>query len=311
MVSIVLILFVLFLVIFVLPIIVLRVVALYPTTSKDKEGSKTQNEKKNDDDGSVKETSAFDKLSSKPFVLVHAHADDEAMFFLPTLLPVRERMSEEIYSQCSVVCFTSEPLIRAEEYFECATNVLGLTPSQVHILHCPSNMNDEEETHLKALQSRIGSSLYLPKENSMTTIRDGFQYHYNREVVAESLEHILASDFEWNNHNFLTFDGYGVSGHPNHIDVSHGVLYACQQHNTTVFTLDSVPLVVKYLPTLFTLRFMTTVNDENTICTYSKKASNTLLYALTKVYRSQLTWYRCCFAVISMYAYCNILHIVQ
>ena len=301
--------FVLLLLVFVLPLIVLRVVLSHSAAREAKEGSKRE-KKTDDDDASVE--SAIDKLKSKPFVLVHAHADDEAMFFLPTLLTLREQMPAELYSQCSVVCFTSDPLIRAEEYFACATTVLGLSPSQIHVLHSPGNTSDDE-SHLKEVQSRLGSALYLPTEEdtSMAAILDGFQYHNSKEVIAEALERILTSDFDWNNYNFITFDGYGVSGHLNHIDVSRGVLHACKEHGAAVFTLDSVPLAVKYVPALFSLRYMTSSNDGNTVCTYSKKASNTLLFTLTKVYRSQLTWYRCCFAMISMYAYCNTLHITQ
>ena len=127
------------------------------------------------------------------------------------------------------------------------------------------------------------------------------------------MEHILSGSFDWNSYNFITFDDYGISGHPNHIDVSYGVRHLCINHSSTVFTLDSVPLIVKYIPALFLTRFLllSSSNDSKTICTSSSKASRTLLYALTKVYQSQLTWYRCCFALISMYGYCNTLHIID
>ena len=45
----------------------------------------------------------------------------------------------------------------------------------------------------------------------------------------------------------ITFDGYGVSGHPNHRSVCEGVLHLCREKESlNVFLLESVSLLRKY-----------------------------------------------------------------
>lgn len=253
---------------------------------------------------------ATDLLLSRPFVLVHAHADDEVMFFLPTLQLLRARLPPALYAQSTVVCLTSNPLLRATEYGACAAQLLSLAPAQVRVVHCPVH-NEPEGTCPEAT---------LVDVERETGLWDGFAHRYAAETVADVLVRALPRGLDWGAVNFVTFDAHGVSGHPNHIDVARGVRHACSVHNATVFALDSVPCVVKYVPALFALRFAHVAGcgekenkkeAEAVVAVCSATARRTLLHALRHVYRSQLVWYRCCFAVISMYAYCNTLRIVH
>lgn len=255
---------------------------------------------------------ATDLLLSRPFVLVHAHADDEVMFFLPTLQLLRARLPPALYAQSTVVCLTSNPLLRATEYGACAAQLLGLAPAQVRVVHCP--VRDECTERAECPEATL---VDVERE---TGLWDGFAHRYAAETVADVLVRALPRGLDWGAVNFVTFDARGVSGHPNHIDVARGVRHACSVHGATVFALDSVPCIVKYVPALFSLRFAQVVaagenkrgkEAEEVVAVCSATARKTMLHALRHVYRSQLVWYRCCFAVISMYAYCNTLRIVH
>ena len=268
-------------------------------------------------------TEAEALLLSRPFVLVHAHADDEVMFFLPTLQLLRARLPPALYAQSLVVCMTSNPLLRATEYGACAAQLLGLAPSQVRVVHCPEP-STTTTTSTEAASAAAETTTTLVTVGAETGLWDGFAHRYAAEVVADTLVRVLPRGFDWRGANFVTFDAHGVSGHPNHIDVARGVRHACAVHGGTVFALDSVPCAVKYVPALYALRFALLAssssrsassdsdsNRTSVVAVCSATARHTLLHALRHVYRSQLVWYRCCFAVLSMYAYCNTLRIVQ
>ena len=250
-------------------------------------------------------------LLTRPFVLVHAHADDEVMFFLPLLQLLRARLPPALYAQSLVVCMTSNPLVRAAEYGACAAQLLGLAPAQVRVVHCPT------PTETASATAAAEETTTLVTVGAETGLWDGFAHRYAAETVAETLARVLPRGHDWARTTFVTFDARGVSGHPNHIDVARGVRHACRVRGGTVLALDSVPCAVKYVPALYAARFARLAararasgDTGTTVAVCSATARRTLLHALRHVYRSQLVWYRCCFAVLSMYAYCNTLRIV-
>lgn len=281
------------------PIVLLRALTLYQRSKSCSSTSASCS-----DAGEKKELGCV--LLEHPFVLVHAHADDEVMFFLPTLLRLRQQMDPATYARSLVVCMTSNPPQRAHEYVASATRVLGLAPSQVRVVHCcPDARSPAPCAFCDA--AAPGAVTVLPRG----TLCDGMENRFDTGTVVGVLESVLGHGFCWSQHVFLTFDEGGVSGHPNHIDVGRGVLRACREHGAAaVYTLDSVPLVVKYVPALAALRFawLRWVQQRpGTVTTCTASASGALLHALVCVYRSQLVWYRCCFAVLSSYAYFNTL----
>lgn len=259
------------------------------------------------------------QLLARPFVLVHAHADDEVMFFLPTLQLLRARLPPALYAQSLVVCMTSNPLLRAAEYGACAAQLLGLAPAQVRVVHCCPLPDGDGPTTATAAEEAAEAEAAAERTTTLVTVDaetglwDGFAHRYAPAAVAATLARVLPRGFDWRGANFVTFDARGVSGHPNHIDVARGVRHACRTHGGTVFVLDSVPCAVKYVPALYALRLLVLQRRarRGTVAVCSATARRTLLHALRHVYRSQLVWYRCCFAVLSMYAYCNTLRIIH
>ncbi|KAI4837256.1 N-acetylglucosaminyl-phosphatidylinositol de-N-acetylase [Plasmodium brasilianum] len=79
----------------------------------------------------------------------------------------------------------------------------------------------------------------------------------------------------------LTFDKYGVSGHPNHISIYNSARLLSKTKDVKVFTLNSANLIPKYLG-FYSLPFI-------------------LHTKLMTLYKSQFAHYRMLFCLISQY----------
>ena len=143
----------------------------------------------------------------------------------------------------------------------------------------------------------------------------------------------------------LTFDNYGVSGHPNHIATYNGVLRACQMNFQAtkppvyLYTLESVGIVRKYIGVLdiAVTSLLSLFSRERSSVTLHHNWSNAvppLAQVLTKTssyskminvchsaapltshslmvaHDSQYVWFRCLFVIFSRYAYINTLILV-
>uniref|UniRef100_A0A7S2HFT7 N-acetylglucosaminylphosphatidylinositol deacetylase n=1 Tax=Zooxanthella nutricula TaxID=1333877 RepID=A0A7S2HFT7_9DINO len=106
----------------------------------------------------------------------------------------------------------------------------------------------------------------------------------------------------------LTFDGIGVSGHPNHISTSLGVRRACDicavegSSSFEVLLLESAPLPWKYFGWLCIWADAFRERADAARCTCRSPLA--CLRALA-CHWSQLVWYRVLFTLFSRYAFVN------
>ncbi|XP_048559981.1 probable N-acetylglucosaminyl-phosphatidylinositol de-N-acetylase isoform X2 [Triticum urartu] len=151
---------------------------------------------------------------SRNVLLVLAHPDDESMFFTPTILFL-ESKGHKLHVLCmSLGNADGFGDTRKEElYNACAT--LKIPAEQVAVLD-----------HQK--------------------LQDGFHEEWDHGLLAElTMEQIQLWDID----TIVTFDSYGVSGHPNHRDVHHGIcklLHENQQENIEAWELVSLNMFRKY-----------------------------------------------------------------
>ncbi|XP_051219962.1 probable N-acetylglucosaminyl-phosphatidylinositol de-N-acetylase isoform X3 [Lolium perenne] len=185
---------------------------------------------------------------SRNVLLVLAHPDDESMFFTPTILFLKSK-GHNIHILCmslvATTIFTGNAdglgNIRKEELYKaCAT--LKIPAEQVEVLD-----------HQK--------------------LQDGFQEKWNHGLLAElTMEQIQLWDID----TIVTFDSCGVSDHPNHRDVHHGIrklLHENQQGNIEAWEL----------------------------------VSPSRTFEAMAAHRSQWVWFRRLFVRFSSYTYINML----
>ncbi|GJN26019.1 hypothetical protein PR202_gb13914 [Eleusine coracana subsp. coracana] len=123
-------------------------------------------------------------------LLVVAHPDDESMFFAPTIMFLNSR-GHRIHILC-MSQGNADGLgnFRKEELYN-ACDTLKIPRNQVKALDHPK-------------------------------LQDGFHEKWDHGLLAElAMEHVQLWDIDL----IVTFDSYGVSGHPNHRDVHHGIWY--------------------------------------------------------------------------------------
>ena len=104
----------------------------------------------------------------------------------------------------------------------------------------------------------------------------------------------------------VTFDDYGVSGHPNHIATGRSVsqavaLYASSSSSSNLkcIKLESTNLLRKFtgpIDVLFSLLLSDLVVINSNPC---------VAYKAMRAHRSQFLWYRYIFIVLSRYTYVN------
>jgi len=209
-------------------------------------------------------------LAHKHIALVVAHPDDEAMFFWPTLSQLRAAGVT-----ISVLCLSTGNFdglgdIRKRE-MEKSCMQIGVTGEDLQILDDPK-------------------------------LQDGWQKWPSSHVAHKALRFLVESKAS----ALLTFDERGVSGHPNHISASEGVLEAWQLAQKQsdlppfeLFMLQSVPFYRKYLGPFGSL--FPSGNCDAEAVSGNPFASLKALSA----HWSQLVWYRILFALASHYGYAN------
>ena len=150
---------------------------------------KHASEKGEEEDGLDSETGSV--------LLVIAHPDDEAMFFVPTInvLVNNGTAAEPAGSLLYILCLSNGNgdglgAVRAKEMVDSA-KVLGIPTNRVRVLDDPA-------------------------------LQDGMDIKWAATAVAKRVQEAVE---EWGISKILTFDDYGVSGHPNHIDTYRGVMH--------------------------------------------------------------------------------------
>lgn len=202
-------------------------------------------------------------------LLVVAHPDDEVMFFSPML----ERMSSKRMDLHLLSLSTGNAdglgSLRRVEFLQCA-KVFGINPSNVEIIDHPA-------------------------------LQDGMRNVWSDEVISSIVkEKISHSRVDL----IITFDEFGVSGHPNHIAVYHGVKRALRAMASKGAQVDGIKLLSKNLVRKFSGPFDIIVAYFLSEYFVYKLNPMTTIFGMF-AHASQFVWYRRLFVLFSCYTYIN------
>ncbi|XP_068661503.1 uncharacterized protein [Aristolochia californica] len=208
-------------------------------------------------------------------LLVVAHPDDESMFFSPTILYLTS-MGHNVHVLCmSTGNADGKGSLREEELYK-ACEVLRVPFRQVKILNHP-------------------------------VLQDGFSNTWSHQLLARVVGDEIAI------HGIdlvITFDSYGVSGHPNHCDVYHGtrLLVSENSRNIEAWKLTSSSITRKYIGPVdvwFSLLWGL-CHPRGQICCILNGHPQQSFLAMAR-HASQWVWFRKLFVVFSSYTYINTL----
>lgn len=195
-------------------------------------------------------------------LLVVAHPDDEVMFFGPTLCSILEHKIP-----IKVLCLSngnadSLGKIREKEF---SKSLLNLGISNFTII-------DDHE------------------------LADGFHL-WDPALISSYLDTYISSC-----NTILTFDSFGISGHPNHISLFHGVkLFLKTNPKIQGYSLDSIGIFRKF--TLF-LDIVPSILSSSTLVLSSLKDYIKIRSSMLQ-HKSQLVWFRLLYIIFSRYMYIN------
>jgi len=196
-------------------------------------------------------------LEGKKIMVATAHPDDESMFFVPFI----------------------------------ANFALN---NEVHLL-CLSKGDSEGLGKVREKELATAGSLLKLKSSKVIddpSLADGMQEDWSPQIVSKYLAEEIANK---NIDAIVTFDSYGVSGHPNHIAVSQA---SDSLRGVEVYQLKSTSLPRKYIGILdlvFSLREKVVFLNLNLFLNWKAMASH----------YSQFVWYRRLFVVFSRYTFIN------
>ena len=221
-------------------------------------------------------------LSGKRICVVTAHPDDEAMFFSPTLAAVVP--SNDVFLLClSSGDFDGLGETRKKEILKSA-RVFGIEEDRVRVVEHPE-------------------------------LQDGMSNKWPAAIAGKVIKSFVSEN---NIDTLFTFDSYGVSGHPNHIDTANAVASAIRNKvfdGVVAYSLRSTSLCHKYsgLAGYAHISWSNTTRAEEddsgslVFCTSSPHLS----YQSMSAHHSQFVWYRFLFVFFSLYSYVNILDRLQ
>jgi len=210
-------------------------------------------------------------------LIVTSHPDDEAMFFIPTIDYLREKEVD-----VCILCLSSGDAdgighIRRKE-LQASADVLGIRRCNV----------------------RVADSALL---------EDGFHQEWNKEDVTVE---VTRSILEWAPDVVITFDEYGVSGHPNHQATHRGVVHAMRSkshHGIQLLLLVSLPLHIKFGGpplALVTLLFWM-ASGSGSPGSIAIQTNIGLCWRAMGAHWSQFVWFRRLFVLASTYSFINVL----
>ncbi|KAF0719201.1 Aste57867_1203 [Aphanomyces stellatus] len=206
----------------------------------------------------------------KEFLLVIAHPDDESMFFLPAILNLRDKVN--FHMLClSTGDFDGLGEIRSKE-LKAVWTYFGFNPFKLSILNDPRFQDG-----MKAV--------WTPDDVASVVLK------YCEDNVIDTI---------------ITFDDYGISGHPNHISVHHGVKHALTHASSSslrkvhAYVLDSTSIWRKYIGLLDVLFVAPSSGVVVAIAPWVN-------HQVMALHASQFVWFRRLFVIFSRYTFVNTL----
>jgi len=238
-------------------------------------------------------------------LLLTAHPDDETFFFGPTvtsLIPV--------------------PMAESQR----ANTLDSVTPTfpQVYSL-CLSVGNADGLGDTR--RRELGESLDVlgVAENKRWILdklefQDDMNAKWDAGLIADTVYKYIT---DYNISTILTFDSYGISGHPNHFSLYHGVshllasLPAGSSYPVAAYSLKSKPLIIKYTGILAPMLIKLKVIFSRT-SVHGTQGSNFVrpifvaglkeyrrAVSATLRHRSQRAWFRWLYMAFSQYMWVN------
>ncbi|KAJ1455698.1 putative deacetylase LmbE-like domain-containing protein [Pelagophyceae sp. CCMP2097] len=215
-------------------------------------------------------------------IFVISHPDDEAMFFFPSLTALAK---------------------------SCDVTVLSLSNGGADGL-------GRTRTAEMAAAAHLGGYTAVVVDD--TKLRDGFSSKWHAADVARVVQpHVLRVSEKARSVAVVTFDGLGVSRHPNHVDTSIGVdwLFANALRREAAVAGTTISLYhLESLRWWSPRRFLALLDICTTLMLAAAAGQTGLVFVnlrLCAVWRamaahaSQFVWYRRLFVVFSRYAYVN------
>mmetsp|Transcript_2107 Transcript_2107/g.6355 ORF Transcript_2107/g.6355 Transcript_2107/m.6355 type:complete len:250 (-) Transcript_2107:1175-1924(-) len=213
-------------------------------------------------------------LAPSKVLFVTAHPDDETLFFAPAILTLAE-----LGMALSLLCLSTGDYDglgerRVQELYD-ASAALGLPRDMVRVVDDGA-------------------------------LRDGWDAWGADEVAGFITRHVSETAAQ----AVVTFDAGGVSGHPNHRSLFHGVAQVLQEPGAEcgpgrraveVFTLATVSTLRKFLG-LIEFAYEVTVGGGRRAF-LRKDGLEKVWTTMWRWHRSQWTWYRQLFVLFSRYTY--------
>ena len=160
---------------------------------------------------------------------------------------------------------------------------------------CLSRGNTEREKEF------LRSCADLGVQGNLDSFEDGFQHCWDPEKVANA---IVKCASKMRLRTLVTFDQFGVSGHPNHIACWRGaVQWAQGKKEVSVLFLHSVSLWRKYLGLFEAIATIVMGGASPFFLSWDPF----LVWKLMKNYPTQNVWYRKLYGLFSRYVYINTL----
>jgi len=272
------------------------------------------NNDKNEEKQKEKGGQVFNDHTRKTIGIVIAHPDDEAMFMTPTILSLKEYVTE--------MSAKNKKSNTAEEEKSNDEDALDSVDFDVCLL-CLSTGNadgigsvrvKELEQSCRVLGITNGAAVVfsdckqIVKESKLLIVdheklQDGMNQCWGRGVISDMVTQFIRVN---NISTLLTFDQFGISNHPNHIATHEGVRRACTQlqNQVILYELVTSSLLRKYIGVLdFCLSVARDKSQEDTVILFTPSMSSAFK-SMTAHY-SQFVWFRKLFILFSRYAYVN------
>ncbi|OAQ66752.1 N-acetylglucosaminyl-phosphatidylinositol de-N-acetylase [Pochonia chlamydosporia 170] len=254
--------------------------------------------------------SRFPALNNKRICLLIAHPDDEAMFFAPTVLALTR---PETGNHVKILCLSTG---NADGLGE--TRKKELVKSGMHL-----GLRDEDDVFVVDNPTDFPDSMTTKwDENRIATLLcSAFAPQLGRQRSDDSAKPTANIDV------LITFDGSGVSSHPNHISLYHGARafvaglmrgksgWTCP---VDLYTLSTVNVVRKYSAFLDVFATMASwaigVRHEDKahpggLVFMSQLIGEgglpTAMGAMTQAHKSQMVWFRYFYIAFSRYMVIN------
>eukprot|EP01080_Neovahlkampfia_damariscottae_P007185 gene7185-11497_t len=212
------------------------------------------------------EIKAFLK-EKKNIGIIIAHPDDESMFFTPTITSISK------YTNLHLLCLSS------------------------------GNFDGIGETRKKELEK---SSTYLNFKSFKIieddSLQDGMKNHWKKEIISSEIEKFQK---EHDVDMIISFDDYGVSGHPNHINTYKGTFEFLKKNPEIIgFKLTSCSIYRKYIGLFDVIIWFFYENENDNNYTFFSPLIFNGYNSMSK-YQSQFIWFRKLFILFSKYSYVN------